>query len=461
MSTPTGDSSLGGQIPYFLSNFLSKPASALPKGAQWVLHFLGNGYTGSNNTPQLIPTDAIKLGISYEPNVANSWKIQQALDLVTTNEYIETKGCLFVQAVQIPGEGNQVNPEGLMFNGYIRGTIGAGREPYNGMQIVFLETNVSFVDNVIRPWTIATSHLGMIARPGGSNYRCNIAVYKLGVTDQQSPPVILQKYTFYGACPTTIDGEEYNYAVSNTPTNRNTTFTYYYYTLDTIYDGAEFFINNKNPNADSSSSTSPDYGKIKATESMVTHVQPHIQATESMVTHVQPHIQASTPSSDIKHGSLEIQPIAPQGSLVGEILQTISNLIIPFNFFTPPLETFIVAPEIITPNPPPVIVPPTSTVSNTSNTIIADTAVTSTTTPTIQADTVVQPSTISSIQANNKSETTVTPTIIAQNETANLDKLAKQNILNIGVTSSPPVVKPIVLQTISRAQAESQVAVKV
>jgi hypothetical protein len=221
------------QIPFFLETFLSKPASALPKGAQWILKFDG-AYApgGKGNYGGLIPVQAIKKGILYEPG---SWSIDEAITIAMGDDYQKTKGCMFVQAVEIPGESTTVNPDGLQQNGFIRTTIGAGRDAYNGIRVVFLETNVSFVDNVIRPWVIATSHLGLIARERpDENYRCNMTVYKLGVTSRDRPPNILQKYTFFGICPISVAGEEYNYGQTNSPILRDTSFIYHYYTLESV-----------------------------------------------------------------------------------------------------------------------------------------------------------------------------------------------------------------------------------
>ena len=223
-------SEFGGQIPFFLENILARPASALPKGAQWVLAFEGN-FSGA----KVIPDKAIKAGIRYEPR---KWDIDKAIDETLISDYQSTKGCMFAQAVQLPGESVVANPEGLQQNGFLRTYVGGGRDPYAAMQIVFLDTNVSFVDNVIRPWVIATGHLGLIARSGDKDYRCNISVYKLGVTESGFPnknnyPYVAQKYTFYGACPVSVSGEEYNYTQTSTPVNRETTFIYHYYTIET------------------------------------------------------------------------------------------------------------------------------------------------------------------------------------------------------------------------------------
>lgn len=221
-----------GQIPFFLEYFLSKPASALPKGSQWVLTFDGafNPKRGAQDYPEPLPVQAILNTIKYEPR---QWAIEDSLRTTLGDDYQKTKGCLFARAVQIPGENNVANPEGIQQGGYIRSYIGQGRDPFEPLKVTFLETNVSFVDNVIRPWVITTAYLGMIARSGAEkNYRCNISVYKLGVISPQQTPFVLQKYTFYGICPISISGEEYNYTQTSSPINREVTFVYHYYSLD-------------------------------------------------------------------------------------------------------------------------------------------------------------------------------------------------------------------------------------
>lgn len=237
---------LGSQISFFLDNFLSKPASALPKGSQWILVFEGAFQDSSSTTRdfnEVLPVPAIRLASSYEPR---KWDVEAAVNTTLAKDYQQTKGCLFVQAVSIPGESNVVNPEGLQQSGYIRTAIGEGRNAFENLQISFLETNVSFVDNVIRPWVVATAHLGMIARTGAKNYRCNISVYKLGVITPTETPFVLMKYTFYGACPISVSGEEYNYTQVSSPVNREATFTYHYYTIESGQENLAITNNNAN-----------------------------------------------------------------------------------------------------------------------------------------------------------------------------------------------------------------------
>jgi hypothetical protein len=211
------------RIPYFLDEFLTRPATAIPKGAQWVLQF--DDFTG--------PVNAIKKALEFEPL---QWNIETALEKCTEERLQNTKGCLFAQAIQLPGESMVANPEGLQYNGFLRTTVGGGRDAYTPLQIVFLDTNVSFADNVIRPWVIATAHYGLVATKEFPQYRTNFTLYRLGVISRDEPPHVTQKYTFYDACPVSVVGEEFNYSTSTTPRLRETTFVYHYYTIDSVTD---------------------------------------------------------------------------------------------------------------------------------------------------------------------------------------------------------------------------------
>lgn len=212
-----------GQIPHFLESFLSSPETAIPKGAQWILTF------------DNIPVDLIKRvgGGFYEPR---KWEIDAAINATALNENVmETKGCLFVNAVQLPNESIGTNFEGVDQCGFLKTTVGQGRTPYEAVDIVFIDTNISFADNVIRPWVITTGHLGMLAREGNLNYRTNINLYKITtLAKDETKPLITQKIIFHGACPISVSGEEWNYTPIVSPSFRNTTFSYWYYQVEGV-----------------------------------------------------------------------------------------------------------------------------------------------------------------------------------------------------------------------------------
>ena len=207
-----------GQIPFFLNAILSTPAGALPKGPLWVVVFDG--------FPEIVK----KVG-EYEPNLPEPWKIEQAYNTITSSRYQQEKGCVLAQAVGVPGEALITNVEGNQYNGFIRGRVGLGRQDFDLLRIAFLNTNVLFVDNVIRPWVVMTGHLGMIARPPAENYRSNITVYKLGIVNRETPPYILQRFNFWNCCPVSVELENLNYTADGNELTKVANFSYQWYTV--------------------------------------------------------------------------------------------------------------------------------------------------------------------------------------------------------------------------------------
>ena len=420
MPTITGDESTGGQIPFFLSNVLSTPAGALPKGAQWVLWFQGDP-----DYKEVIPVDAIKAGISFEPH---TWEIDNALKIALQDDYHKAKGCMFAQAVQIPGEGNQVNTEGIMLNGYIRGSVGAGREAYNGIQIVFLETNVSFVDNVIRPWTIATSHLGMIARSGKLNYRCKISAWKLGVTSPGEPPIILQEYTFYGACPITIDGEEYNYSQTSTAINRNTTFTYYYYKLKSYIDGSFNDARDRTAIPTTTDNNIPFPPFVIPTNITQPNPIPFIIPFNFLTPAINPVILARNKNNRINETV---------------VIQTIDN--------TSPIEqTNIIPVAIPITTSTPIIAPPDVTALANTPTVIPPDVTALVNTPIITPSSEILTSAQSIITPTINTEQRNDPIITPKVNQIDANTFVKQNIIDAGLPPKEPNTPPIILQQVPR-----------
>lgn len=237
-------SDFSGLVPLFFEGFLSKPASALPKGAQWVVDF-----EGLQDVKQ-----AIQRTTQLEPR---KWDIEKGLNLLTSGGSHNSRGFLFAQAVSVPGEQTITNPEGIQKNQFIQTTTGDGRSAYGSslLNVVFLETNVSFVENVIRPWVVTTGRLGMVARSGKDQYRQDISVYKIGVLTPSTPPFVLMKYTFYGTCPVSVEAEEFNYSPTTGPIQRSVSFLYRYYDITTYNNPA---ITENNTNIPVSEATSVD-----------------------------------------------------------------------------------------------------------------------------------------------------------------------------------------------------------
>lgn len=208
-------------VPYFLQ-ILSTPAGSLPKGAQWIVAF-------EDLPGKILP--GIANALKYE---GKEWQIQSAAEVVTGELYQNTSGCVFCQAIGLPSESMTANLGGdLQENAFLRGFVGQGRNQDTSMRMTFLDTNVSFADNFLRPWSISTANFGLIAREDGDKqYRTNAHYYKLGSYSSKQPPVVTMKVSFYGICCVGVTQEEYSYNTASSPINREATFIYNYYSID-------------------------------------------------------------------------------------------------------------------------------------------------------------------------------------------------------------------------------------
>lgn len=218
-------------VEIFLSTFLTKPASSILKGGKWAVFF-------ENLESRILP------GVveAYKGEPTQSWNVEKAAKTILTNDYQSNHGCLFCQAISIPGEGSTPVAEGIKYNNYIRSYVGAGRNDFPLMRMSFLETNISFADSFLRGWALSTAKFGMIARSGTKNYRTNMSCYRYTVSPYGVS--ISQKMYFEGICCINIDELEYNYDQPTSVTKRNAQFLYHSYFMDNVTLADPFILSN-------------------------------------------------------------------------------------------------------------------------------------------------------------------------------------------------------------------------
>lgn len=213
------------QAGYFLDVFLKTPAGSLPKGGQWAVFF-------EDIKTDILP--AIRLAYQGEPN-ANLWNTADAGEFILNEEFNNADGigCLFCQAIRMPGEGSTPIAEGIKYNSYLRSYVGAGRNDFPVMNMAFLETNISFTDTILRGWALATAKFGMISRTGtNKNYRTNMTCYKYTTTPYG--PQVLLKAHFTGICCISVDDQEYNYDPMTSAVKRQAQFVYHDFYMDAV-----------------------------------------------------------------------------------------------------------------------------------------------------------------------------------------------------------------------------------
>lgn len=218
----------------FLQGFLTRPASSIPKGAQWIVSF--------DDLNGLLP--AIEKAYSYEPNNIGKWATTQAASTILTDEYQKNKGCMFCQAIGLPGDGTDAVVEGnIKSNGYIRSYVGAGRNDFPIMRMTFVDTNISFADSFLRGWSLATANFGLIMR-SNPKYRTNLTCHKFAITPKG--PFIIQTMKFKDICCIGVSEEEYQYGPVTSPILREARFVYNNYMVDTESgNSSEIVLNNR------------------------------------------------------------------------------------------------------------------------------------------------------------------------------------------------------------------------
>jgi hypothetical protein len=147
-------------------------------------------------------------------------------------------GCLFAQTVGIPVEQSQISTVGPNNRGFIKGPIMEQRQTFAPLNIEFLETNVSFNEFILRPWTIIAQHEGLIARNSNVKFwglhdpaeriTTDITVINFGKTPSGAGyGVIPRKMWLFEDCfPVNIGPETYSYHADTEPDRRDTEWNF-------------------------------------------------------------------------------------------------------------------------------------------------------------------------------------------------------------------------------------------
>lgn len=139
-------------------------------------------------------------------------------------------GCVFARQANLPSESIDGGNVGLDYGGFQAPATISNREKYKKLSVVFLETNASFLDLIIRPWTVMVGYNGLVARDSRSsksvkaNFADVVMLAKTGVSNRMQPRKI---YRFYNLAPVSIESEEYSYMTEGMK----------YSTVSFVYDG--------------------------------------------------------------------------------------------------------------------------------------------------------------------------------------------------------------------------------
>ena len=166
-------------------------------------------------------------------------RVQQKLLNERTQPNLDGLGLYFAQSVKIARESFSVNGVGIdNSGGYLRGIVGSERLGMGDrkLNIEFLETNLDFVDGLIRPWIIAASYKGLINTGEENSIKCTISIQEF-TREKNSENLKPHKkvHTFKGCVPLEVDERTLRYDSEPTeaPTsNVSWMFEEYTYEID-------------------------------------------------------------------------------------------------------------------------------------------------------------------------------------------------------------------------------------
>ena len=156
------------------------------------------------------------IGARYENK---DWDMFDSAISTTYDSVQSTIGCIFAQGVVLPGEDTSVDYAGITEGskrGFINAPIVNGRANFQPLEVGFLDTNRSFVDGFLRPWSIIVAHKGLIAaRSTDKDIKADIVVHQLARNGTDRDSKIRKSFLFKNCAPINISGETLDYASSS------------------------------------------------------------------------------------------------------------------------------------------------------------------------------------------------------------------------------------------------------
>lgn len=211
--------------------FLSDPSTSIPINSNFLIVF--------NSFPPGLREFTDEKISEYEPDKWEVFKTGSSLIKKISGSSYNYK-FLFATGITLPNEGYNARRTGPaeefgdFSGGLLSGVTSSSRYQKDLLRMSLLETTDSFIDSVIRPWVVATSHYGLFARSPGSEFdiKTNIDVFMFNSRTNKRE-IQRKVYTFYGCAPTSFDEQTITYG-NNDTTILSTSWVYNNYSIKTI-----------------------------------------------------------------------------------------------------------------------------------------------------------------------------------------------------------------------------------
>ena len=186
-----------------------------------------------------VVTDEMMKSVGEQP-AGQPWNVDGSRKALFTDPFQKLMGCIIAQDVGTPGEGIDMQYVGTENRGFIPSPVITKRESYKPLVISFLETNVSIVDSLIRPWNVARPGTGAIPYPAKTDiFVINLSrigtdlVQKDGEIVNQRGLIPRKIWTFQNCFPISVDEESYTYDTDIQLTRRKIPFAFQRYQVHT------------------------------------------------------------------------------------------------------------------------------------------------------------------------------------------------------------------------------------
>jgi hypothetical protein len=204
---------------------------SVPLQTQWIMTI---SPIGGGSIPGLLKnigadTTLDKNGFAVPPIV------QQTIFSERVQPNADGIGLIYIQKINIPGESISPVEAGVENQaGFLKGTAGGDRQGINNRQLSteVLETNLDFIDGIIRPWIITAGYRGLLARTASESIKCNIQIVQFTRTDGIKARPVRKVHNFFNCVPTGIEQLGLSYIAEDVNIRTvNWTFTSYTYKI--------------------------------------------------------------------------------------------------------------------------------------------------------------------------------------------------------------------------------------
>lgn len=217
-------------IPYFHQTICNL-AYNIPLKTSWVLVIEAENKNNLLNNIRYIRR--------YEQG---DWNVRASAGKIVEKALDNVVGCIFAQGIVLPGENIGVDYAGITEENSKRGFINApiikGRSNFEPLEVGFLETNNSFVDTFLRPWSIIVAHKGLIATQLSDSIKATIKLHQLARNGKDDTRSLIRKtFVFENCAPINISNESLDYSPSTDFPKMQAKFAYSRYYIQSDIGG--------------------------------------------------------------------------------------------------------------------------------------------------------------------------------------------------------------------------------